>query len=182
MQQQETKQDKSTWRWSHWTQGFGCDAPHFWVTSCHAPPADKLPQHQGHFEVMRFVVVVSLSPVPSKWQCTQTSIFQQPAAYSTSIFQQPDCGHLKPVLNWANVCSPNILGTVRRTMIRFLIKLLVHWTWFGRFEEFTCSQLACNEMQASARPYLRQTRCRQHDRKCRLKSSQVNILSSPLTG
>ena len=26
---------------------------------------------------------------------------------------------VKPVLNWANVCSPNILRTVRRTMIRF---------------------------------------------------------------
>ena len=58
---------------------------------------------------------------------------------------------IKPVLNWANVCSPNILRTVRRTMIRFLIELLVRRTWFGQFEEFTCSQLACNEMQASAR-------------------------------
>ena len=58
---------------------------------------------------------------------------------------------VKPILNWANVCSPNILRTVRQTMIRFLIELLVHRTWFGQFEEFTCSQLACNEMQASAR-------------------------------
>ena len=32
---------------------------------------------------------------------------------------------LKPVLNWVNVCSPNILRTVRRTMIRFLIELLI---------------------------------------------------------
>ena len=30
---------------------------------------------------------------------------------------------VKPVLNWANVCSPNILRTFRRTMIRFLIEL-----------------------------------------------------------
>ena len=37
---------------------------------------------------------------------------------------------LKPVLNWANVCSPNILRIVRRTMIRFLIELLVRRTWF----------------------------------------------------
>ena len=58
----------------------------------------------------------------------------------------------KPALNWANVCSLNILRTVRRTMIRLLIELLVRRTWFGQFEEFTCSQLACNEMQASARP------------------------------
>ena len=27
--------------------------------------------------------------------------------------------NVKPVLNWANVCSPNIPRTVRRTMIRF---------------------------------------------------------------
>ena len=39
---------------------------------------------------------------------------------------------LKPVLNWANVCSPNILRTVRRTMIRFLIEHLVRRTWFGQ--------------------------------------------------
>ena len=32
---------------------------------------------------------------------------------------------LKPVLNWANVCLPNILRIVRRTMIRFLTELLV---------------------------------------------------------
>ena len=37
---------------------------------------------------------------------------------------------LKPVLNWANVCSPNILRTLRRTMIRFLIELLVRRIWF----------------------------------------------------
>ena len=32
---------------------------------------------------------------------------------------------VKPVLNWANVCLLNILRTVRRTVIRFLIELLV---------------------------------------------------------
>ena len=42
---------------------------------------------------------------------------------------------LKPVLNWANVCSPNILRTVRRTMIRFLIEILVRRTRFGQFNE-----------------------------------------------
>ena len=41
----------------------------------------------------------------------------------------------KPVLNWANVCSPNILRTLRRTMIRFLIELLVRRTWFGQFDK-----------------------------------------------
>ena len=40
--------------------------------------------------------------------------------------------HLKPVLNWANVCSPKILRTLRQTMIRFLIELLLRRTWFGQ--------------------------------------------------
>ena len=72
--------------------------------------------------------------------------------------------NLKPVLKWANVCSSNILQTVRRTMIRFLIELLVRRTWFGQFDKLSLrSQLACNEMQNVGR-------------KCRLKSSPVNIL------
>ena len=58
---------------------------------------------------------------------------------------------LKPVLNWANVCSPNILRTLQRTMIRFLIELLVRRIWFGTVQTLLHSQLACNEMQASAR-------------------------------
>ena len=41
---------------------------------------------------------------------------------------------VKPILNWANVCL-NILRTLRRTMIRFLIELLVRRTWFGQFDE-----------------------------------------------
>ena len=41
---------------------------------------------------------------------------------------------LKPVLNWANVCSPSILRTVRRTMIRFLTELLVRRKRFGQFK------------------------------------------------
>ena len=47
------------------------------------------------------------------------------------------CGSegVKPVLNWANVCSPNILRTVRRTIIHFLIELLVRRTWCGQFDE-----------------------------------------------
>ena len=39
---------------------------------------------------------------------------------------------LKPVLNWANVCSPIILRTLQRTVIRFLIELLVRRIWFGQ--------------------------------------------------
>ena len=49
-------------------------------------------------------------------------------------------------------------------MIRFLTELLVRRTLLR-------SQLACNKMQASAR-----TCSRQHDRKCRLKSSEVKSI------
>ena len=42
----------------------------------------------------------------------------QPKRYRTEVLPLTS---LKPVLNWANVCSPNILRTVRRTVIRFLI-------------------------------------------------------------
>ena len=44
-------------------------------------------------------------------------------------------GNAIPNPNWANVCSPNMLRTVRRTMIRFSIELLVRRTWFGQFDE-----------------------------------------------
>ena len=54
-------------------------------------------------------------------------------------------------------------------MIHFLIKLLVRRTWFGRFDEiyFVLNWFV---MRCKLRPDLRQTRSRQHDPKCRLKS------------
>ena len=85
--------------------------------------------------------------------------------------------NIKPVLNWANVCSPNILRTLRRTMIRFLIELLVRRIWFGQSKLY----FVLNWLVMRCKN-LRQTRSRQHDRKCRLKSCQVNILSSSVTG
>ena len=68
-----------------------------------------------------------------------------------------------------------MLRTVRRTRIRFLIELLVRRTWFGQFDElyFVLNWLA---MRCKLGPNLRQTRSRQHDRKCRLKSSQVKSI------
>ena len=91
--------------------------------------------HQGHLATL---------PVNTQASSERSQTDQWPDLVPSSTI-------LKPVLNWAIVCSPNILRTIRRTMIRFLIELLVRRTWFGQFEEFTCSQLACNEMQASAR-------------------------------
>ena len=35
----------------------------------------------------------------------------------------------------SNVCLPNILQTLPRTMIRFLIELSLRRTWFGHFDE-----------------------------------------------
>ena len=60
---------------------------------------------------------------------------------------------LKPVLNWANVCSTNILWTVWWTMIRFLIELLVCQTWFGQFSEL-CFVLNWFVMRWKLRPEL----------------------------
>ena len=91
------------------------------------------------------------------------------------VWQRPERSPVKPVLNWANVCSPNILRTVRRTMIRFLIELLVRRTWFGQFDELYFS-LNWLVMRCKLRPELAADAQQKHDRKCRLKSSQVNIL------
>ena len=64
-------------------------------------------------------------------QCPQTTAFfgekGEAKRYRTEVLPLTS---LKPVLNWADVCSPNILRTLRRTMIRFLIERLVRRTWF----------------------------------------------------
>ena len=68
-------------------------------------------------------------------QCPQTTTFGEkgePKRYRTEVLVLTS---LKPVLNWANVCSPNISRTVRRTMIHFLIELLVRRIWFGQFDK-----------------------------------------------
>ena len=59
---------------------------------------------------------------------------------------------LKPVLLTGRMfVRPNILRTLRRTMIRFLIELLVSPNMVRTVQTLLHSQLACNEMQASAR-------------------------------
>ena len=87
---------------------------------------------------------------------------------------------LKPVLSWANVCSPNKLRTLRRTMIRFLTELLVPRIWFGQSKlYFILNWLV---MRCKLRPELAADAQQTLDRKCRLKSSQVSILSLPSQG
>ena len=74
------------------------------------------------------------------------------AAWSGPAKASLELSRFKPVLNWANGCLPNILRTVRRTMIRFLIELLVRPTWFGQFDElysvlnFVLSERAADSM------------------------------------
>ena len=110
-------------------------------------------------------------------------ILQTVTLFGISQIIHPRCAHesviwvvhfrLKPVLNWVNVCSPNILRTVRRTMIHFLIELLARQTWFGQFDElyFVLNWLV---MRWKLRPELAADA--QHDRKCRVKSSQYTLI------
>ena len=58
---------------------------------------------------------------------------------------------LSPFLTGRMFVRPNILRTLRRTMIRFLIELLVRRNMVRTVQTLLHSQLACNEMQASAR-------------------------------
>ena len=58
---------------------------------------------------------------------------------------------LKPVLNWANVCSPEHTSDTSTNYDSFL-----NWTFSSpnmvrTVQTLLHSQLACNEMQASAR-------------------------------
>ena len=69
---------------------------------------------------------------------------------------------LSPFLTGRTVCSPNILRTVRRTIIRFLIELLLRRTWFRQFDELG---FILNWLIMSFGPNLRQKRSRQHDSK-----------------
>ena len=52
-----------------------------------------------------------------------------------AVDRRQNNGSVQPVLNWENVCSPNTIRTVRRTMICFSIELLVRRKWFGHFDE-----------------------------------------------
>ena len=88
-------------------------------------------------------------------QCplTNHNLFEEkgePKRYRTEVLPLTS---LKPVFNWANVCSPNILQTVRRTLIRFLIELLVRRTWFGQFDELYFV-LSWRVMRCKIRPEL----------------------------
>ena len=70
---------------------------------------------------------------------------------------------------------PNILRTLRWTMICFLIELLVRRNGSDspNFTSFSTGL----KWDASFGPNLRQTCSRQHDRKCRLKSNQYTFIT-----
>ena len=83
----------------------------------------------------------------------QQLVFPSPHPLTPPNRIQPPLLSLKPVLYWANVCSLNILRTVRRTTIRFLIELLLRRTWFGQFDEL-CFVLNWLIMRCKVRPQL----------------------------
>ena len=68
---------------------------------------------------------------------------------NTQLCSIPDT-HVGHMLNMHQVVR--LTRTKSHAFSPFLTgRMFVRRTWFGQFEEFTCSQLACNEMQASAR-------------------------------
>ena len=85
---------------------------------------------ESHFSVSLIV-----KDKVTKRQCPQTTTFEEKREPKRTRTEMPLLTNLKPVLNWAKVGSPNTLRTVRRTVIRFLIELLVCRTWFGQFDE-----------------------------------------------
>ena len=91
--------------------------------------------------------------------------------FSPSLISLMVSVDVKPVLNWANVCSPEHTSDTSTNYDSFL-----NWTFSSpnmvrTVQILLHSHLACNEMQASAR-----TCGRQNDRKCRLKSSQYTLI------
>ena len=67
------------------------------------------------------------------------------------VLRLPPKAHPKPVLNWANVCSPEHTSDTSTNYDLFL-----NWTFSSpnmvrTVQTLLHSQLACNEMQASAR-------------------------------
>jgi len=131
----------------------------------------------SHFVVQRGVFTVAIACVPCgprrsliyAWAWGFCVCWKLSAAEKV----KPDCCRtpavvsiLSPFLTGRMFVRPNILRTLRRTMIRFLIEHLVRRIWFGQSRlYFILNWLVFG-------PNLRQTRSRQHDRKCRLKSSQ----------
>ena len=53
-------------------------------------------------------------PHPELRSCVKVEVAVQDSPSLTVLVVSVD---VKPVLNWANVCSPNILRTLRRTMM-----------------------------------------------------------------
>ena len=102
---------------------------------------------ESHFNVSEGSVGQSHKTVS-----TNHNLFEEkgePKRYRTEVLLLTS---LKPVLNWANVCSLNILRTVQRTMIHFLIELLVRRIWFGQSKlDFVLNWLV---MRCKLRPEL----------------------------
>ena len=64
---------------------------------------------------------------------------------------RPGLSVLKPVLNWANVCSPEYTSDTSTNYDSFLNGTFSSPNMVQTVQTLPRSQLACNEMQASAR-------------------------------
>ena len=92
-------------------------------------------KHNSHFEKQYSFGLFgrNLTPARPIHNTVKTSIGPLHLRNTNIAFSRRKllCVCIKPVLNWTNVCSPNILRTLRLTMIRFLTELLVRRIWFG---------------------------------------------------
>ena len=99
-----------------------------------AGAAGKLQKDSLHYKktCLHYKKTAHITKRQSTLQKDQSTLQKDQSASQKDSPQYKRTVYLKPVLNWANVCSPNILRTVRRTMIHFLTELLVRRTWFGQ--------------------------------------------------
>ena len=82
---------------------------------------------ESHFSVSVLVTVKVTR------QCLQTTIFEEREEAKVEWSQGPfAAASLSPFLTGRMFVCPNILRTLRRTMIRFLIEHLVRRIWFGQ--------------------------------------------------
>ena len=123
-------------------------------------PLEKVSHHEHYFEWTSFGVLFNARN--RHWRGGVCHSWRLWLRKRNHIVQRKRCRHrhhqgrlwerqLKPVLNWANVCSPEHTSDTSTNYDSFL-----NWTFTSpnmvqTVQTLLHSQLACNEMQASAR-------------------------------
>ena len=100
---------------------------------------------EAKLQALVYDILPSLGEGAGKW-CSECARKHTPFPHFS-----PSLISLKPVLNWANVCSPEHTSDTSTNYDSFL-----NWTFSSpnmvrTVQTLLHSQLACNEMQASAR-------------------------------